>query len=302
MKVLVTGANGLLGHKLIRQLHGDPEIELIASGRRSSAPYFPDVTYCPLDIADSKAVFVAMDNYKPDAVIHTAAMTNVDKCAQDQSGCRKTNVDAVKFLTSACEANETRLIYLSTDFVFDGKHGPLDESATPAPVNYYGECKAEAEAIVSASNISWAIIRTVLVYGITPDLSRSNIVLWVKENLERNKPINVVNDQFRTPTLAEDLADGCVRVLKKNAAGIFHISGEEMLTPYDIAIRTADYFKLDRSLITPVDSAFLKQPALRPARTGFIIEKAKRELGYEPHSFDDGLRILAAQINDRRLS
>ncbi len=302
MNVLVTGANGLLGHKLIRLLHSDPEAELIASGRRSAVPFFQDVKYCPMDITDADAVFAAMNKHKPDAVIHTAAMTNVDLCVKDPEGCRKTNVDAVKFLTSACEANETRFIYLSTDFIFDGKHGPLDESATPAPVNFYGECKAEAEVIVSESKLSWAIIRTVLVYGITPDLSRSNIVLWVKDNLEQGKPINVVNDQFRTPTLAEDLADGCVRVLRKNATGIFHISGEEMLTPYDIAIRAAEYFKLDRSLITPVDSAFLKQPARRPARTGFIIDKAKRELGYQPRSLDEGLSILAAQISNRSLS
>lgn len=302
MKVLVTGANGLLGHKLIRLLHRDPEVDLIASGRRPTLPFLQGTTYCPLDITDSAAVTAVMLRYKPDVVIHTAAMTNVDQCDQDREGCRKVNVDAVEYLVKSCEANATRLIYLSTDFVFDGKHGPLDESAIPAPVNYYGECKAEAESIVSNSNTPWAIIRTVLVYGITPDLSRSNIVLWVKNSLEQGKAINVVNDQFRTPTLAEDLADGCVRVLRKNASGIFHISGEEMLTPYDIAIRTANYFSLDRSLITPADSAFLKQPARRPAKTGFIIRKAKRELGYQPHSFEEGLRTLAAQINDRSLS
>lgn len=302
MKVFVTGANGLLGHKLIRLLQQDPDVELTASARRSSAPYLPGVAYCQLDITDSDAVFAAILRYKPDAVIHTAAMTNVDQCEQDMAGCRKTNVDAVSFLVRACEAVQSRLIYLSTDFVFDGKYGPLDESATPAPVNFYGVCKAEAESIVKAGNVPWAIIRTVLVYGITPDLSRSNIVLWVRNNLEQGKPINVVNDQFRTPTLAEDLAEGCSLVLKKNAAGIFHISGDEMLTPFDIAIRTAEYFNLDRTLITPVDSGFLKQPARRPARTGFIIAKAQRELGYRPHSFDEGLRILDAQVRDRRLS
>src|SRR5690606_24889096 len=111
--------------------------------------YFQGIPYSPIDITDSDAVAAAIRSHKPQAVIHTAAMTNVDQCDQDREGCRQTNVDAVRYLTNACETNKTRLIYLSTDFVFDGKHGPLDECAMPAPVNYYGECKAEAESIVA---------------------------------------------------------------------------------------------------------------------------------------------------------
>jgi len=136
----------------------------------------------------------------------------------------------------------------------------------------------------------------VLVYGITSDMSRSNIVLWVKNNLEQGKTIQVVNDQWRTPTLAEDLAVGCYLAAKKKAQGIYHISGKDFLSPYDIAIKTAEFFKLDKSLITPTDSSLFKQPARRPLTTGFIIDKARKELGYEPHSFDEGIAMLASQI------
>jgi dTDP-4-dehydrorhamnose reductase len=127
-------------------------------------------------------------------------------------------------------------------------------------------------------------------------MSRSNIVLWVKKNLEVKKAIRVVNDQWRTPTLAEDLAMGCYLAAVKKATGIFNISGKDFITPYHIAIKAADFFKLDKSLIQDVDSTIFKQPAKRPLKTGFIIDKAKKQLGYEPHSFEEGISIMASQL------
>jgi dTDP-4-dehydrorhamnose reductase len=145
----------------------------------------------------------------------------------------------------------------------------------------------------------WAILRTVLVYGVAHDMSRSNIVLWVKKSLEEGKPIKVVDDQWRTPTLAEDIAMGCWLAAEKKASGIYHVSGEEMMTPFQIALRTARFFKLDESLITKTDSTQFRQPAPRPLRTGFIIEKAKKELGYKPHSFETGLELIKKQIENQ---
>jgi dTDP-4-dehydrorhamnose reductase len=200
-------------------------------------------------------------------------------------------------MISACAVNNIHLVHVSTDFIFDGSDGPLAEDEAPNPVNYYGESKLAGEQLIQKSKIDWAILRTVLVYGITHDMSRSNIVVWVKNNLEAGKEIQVVNDQWRTPTLAEDLAMGCYLAAIKKAKGIYHISGKDFLTPYDIAIATADYFKLDKSLIKATDSSKFTQPAKRPPKTGFIIDKAKRDLGYEPHSFLEGIAILAGQIH-----
>ena len=233
---------------------------------------------------------------KPDVIIHTAAMTQVDQCETDRDLCWQVNVTGVEHIIAACAENHSHLIHVSTDFIFDGSHGPLDETAVPRPVNYYGESKLAGEQAVQKSKIHWAILRTVLVYGVTPDMSRSNIVLWVKKSLEDGKTIQVVNDQWRTPTLAEDLAQGCYRAAIKKATGIYHISGEEMMTPYDIAMATAEFFKLNKSLIKPATSATFRQPAMRPPKTGFIIEKARRELGYQPHSFQAGLALLATQL------
>lgn len=296
MKILVTGSNGLLGQKLTQLLQHDSSLELIATARGASSVTINRGIYRPMDITDAEQVEKVITEVKPDVVINTAAMTNVDQCETQREACWRVNVTAVENLIAACRKAKAHLIHVSTDFVFDGSHGPLDETEKPSPVNYYGESKLAAEQCVINSDLSWSIVRTVLVYGITNDMSRSNIVLWVKRSLEEGKTIQVVNDQWRTPTLAEDLAMGCYLAAKKGATGIFHISGKDFLSPYDIAIKTAQYFSLDQSLIKPTDSAQFKQPARRPLTTGFSIEKARKELRYEPHSFEEGLHILAQQI------
>ncbi|MGB3466900.1 MAG: sugar nucleotide-binding protein, partial [Cyclobacteriaceae bacterium] len=149
------------------------------------------------------------------------------------------------------------------------------------------------------SGIRWAIARTVLVYGIAHDMSRSNIILWVKKSLEEGTAIRVVNDQWRTPTLAEDLAKGCYLIAEKQAEGIFNISGKDLLNPYQMAIMTADYFGLDKSLITEVDGSTFTQPAKRPPKTGFVLDKAQSVLAYEPVSFKEGIAILAEQLSKK---
>lgn len=294
MKILVTGSNGLLGQKLVTLLQRE-NVQLIATARSASVQKIKG-EFQLLDVTDRKQVDTVIASAKPDMIIHTAAMTQVDDCETKRETCWLNNVTSVEYLVDACLTNNVHLVHISTDFIFDGSHGPLDEEAKPNPVNYYGESKLAAEKIIQQSKISWSILRTVLVYGVLNDLSRSNIVLWVKKSLEEGKSISVVNDQWRTPTLAEDLATGCYLAAIKKARGIFNISGKDFITPFDIAMKTAEFFKLDSSLIKATDSTQFKQPARRPLKTGFIIDKAKKELGYEPHSFLEGLEILSRQL------
>ena len=296
MRILVTGANGLLGQKLSQLLDQDPDIDLIATSRGPSRVALTRGVYVTLDVTDASAISQVLTTHRPDAVIHTAAMTQVDQCETEREACWLQNVTAVEYLCNACQAMGVHLIHISTDFVFDGAHGPLDERAEPHPISHYGESKLAAEQLVQSLTTPWTIVRTVLVYGVTKDQSRSNIVLWVKASLEADKSIRVVDDQWRTPTLAEDLAEGCRRIAGKKATGIYHISGEEMMTPYTIALRTADCFGLDKALIQRTDSEEFKQPAKRPRKTGFIIDKAKRDLGYSPHSFQEGLELVRKQL------
>ena len=136
-----------------------------------------------------------------------------------------------------------------------------------------------------------------IVYGVTDDVQRSNIILWTKNSLEQGKDIRVINDQFRGPTLAEDLAEACYQAAIRKATGIFHVSGREVISILDIANKVADFFQLDKKYIHPVSTAELNQPAKRPLRTGFIISKAEKELGYRPHSIDEGIEIVIKQMS-----
>lgn len=296
-KILITGSNGLLGQKLVSLLIQYPDIQLIATSRgKNRLPFTNGYEYQEMDITNAQQVAEVVEKVRPDVIIHTAAMTNVDQCEAEKELCWAMNVKALEYLTEACEKHIVFLCHLSTDFVFDGKSGPYSEEDKPSPISFYGWSKYAAEEVVKRSKCTWSIVRTVLVYGITNDMSRSNIILWVKDSLEQQKSIKVVTDQFRTPTLAEDLAMGCWLVVDKKAEGIFHISGKDFLTPYQMAIKTAEFFQLDKSLITPVDSSNFTQPAKRPARTGFVLDKAVSVLGYNPVSFEKGIEILAGQI------
>lgn len=295
-KVLITGANGLLGQKLVQQLVEEGEFKVLATGRGACRLPGKGFRYLALDIEHEKSVRALLSQEQPSVIIHGAAMTNVDTCELQQEACYQANVLATKYLVEAAEQIDAHFIFVSTDFIFEGNEGPLDETADPNPVNFYGQTKLEGESIVMKSKLNWAIARTVLVFGIAHDLSRSNIVLWVKENLEAGKEIQVVDDQFRTPTLAEDLAEGCILIAKRGAQGIYHISGPDFLTPYQMALITAEFFGLDQSLIKKTDSFKFTQPARRPLRTGFLIEKARKQLGYEPKTFRTAIGILSKQI------
>ncbi len=298
MKILITGANGLLGQKLVSIL-GDSKHSILASGqgdcRILNLP--ENVSYRPCNVTNEEEVKQTWKDFQPDAVIHTAAMTNVDECELNPEKCQVQNVIATQNVIYACEMVGAQLIHLSTDFIFDGSSGPYSEMDKPNPISIYGQSKLDAETLVQKASCPWSIVRTVLVYGIAPGLSRSNIILWVKASLEQGKEIQVVDDQFRTPTLAEDLATGCILIAEKKAEGIFNISGKDFLTPYEMAIQTADFFSLNKGLIKQATAATFTQPAKRPPRTGFDISKAVQELGYNPHSFREGIEILATQFN-----
>lgn len=300
MKILITGANGLLGQKLVSLLNEQKGIDVIATsqGKRKLPQNLSEIMYACLDVTDKQEVHDAVSFFKPDFIIHTAAFTDVDKCEIQREKCWKVNVEATENIVKAAEHSNSFLLHISTDFIFDGKEGPYDEKAIPNPVNHYGRSKLAAENIIKNSSLKWSIARTLSIYGHAPLLNRSNIILWVKNNLEKKNTIPVVNDQWRTPTLAEDLALGCFLILKNKQQGVINVSGKELLTPYEMAIKTADFFQLDKQYIKEVDSSSFKQVASRPPKTGLIINKAETLLNYHPHTFSEGISILAQQIED----
>lgn len=297
-RILITGSNGLLGQKLVYGYKDNPAFKLLATARgRNRMLDTAGYQYREMDITDRKSVFKVLGEEKPDVVINSAAMTNVDACELNHDACDMLNSTAVQYLVDACNQFNIHLIHLSTDFIFDGKDGPYREDDDPSPLSYYGHSKLKSEEIVKKATCSWTIVRTVLVIGITEGMSRSNIVLWAKGALEKGQQINVVSDQFRTPTLAEDLAMGCMLIAEKRATGIFNISGKDFMSIYELVQHVAEFWNLDKSLIKPSTSDNLGQPAKRPPITGFQLQKAMDELGYNPHSFKQALALIDKQIS-----
>lgn len=296
-KILVTGSNGLLGQKLTDLLRYHSDYELIASSKGENRyPETTGYTYEQLDVTDYTDIERLILKYQPYAVIHTAAMTNVDQCETEKEACQKLNVDSVAHLISLAKKHPFYLVHLSTDFIFDGTAGPYVETDIPNPLSLYGHSKNDAELLLLASDLNYSILRTIIVYGVAAAMSRSNIVLWAKGALEKGSPIKVVNDQYRMPTLAEDLAKACLLAIEKRAQGIYHISGIDYMSVIEMVRRIASFFKLDDSIIEETDSSTLNQAAPRPPKTGFILNKAIEELGYAPHSFEEGLAIVQKQL------
>ncbi len=299
MKVLLTGSNGLLGQKLVALLHQLPGVELVATARGTNrlAAHYPALRFLPLDVADPAQVQHVLAQEQPSHLLHTAALTQVDDCELNQAACWLQNVTAVEHLAAACAQLSIHLTHLSTDFIFNGEEALLTEDAQPDPISHYGASKLAAERVVQrTAGLRWAIARTVLVYGTSAAGGRSNLVLWVRDSLLKKQQIKVVDDQWRTPTLAEDLAQGCWLLARQSALGIYHLSGRELLTPYQMAQQVAATFELDSSLLQRVDNQIFTQSARRPPRTGFRIDKAERELGYQPHSFAEGLALVKQQL------
>ena len=293
-KILITGSNGLLGQKLIKHLVNSKEFDFLAtSSGVNRVTTYSGFKYQSLDITNEIEVKSIINSYLPDIVINTAAMTNVDACESAKEECWKLNVDAVSYLLSGCEKIGAQLIHLSTDFVFDGEDGPYKEDDKPNPLSYYGQSKLAAEELlINSSYTNWSIARTIIVFGQGDNLSRSNIVLWAKSALEKGDPLTIVDDQYRSPTFADDLAKGCLLIAAKNAKGIYHLSGKDYMSILELVNRVAEFYNLDASIVSPIKSLSLNQAAKRPPKTGFILDKAVQDLGYNPLSFEEGLDLL----------
>lgn len=293
IKVVITGSNGLLGQSLLKLLLKDKEkYQVFGFSRGVNRSGREDFSYESIDITDEKKLKVTLKEIQPNFIINTAAMTQVDDCENKKEACDLLNITVVKWLSEISEDLNAHLIHISTDFIFDGKKGNYKETDIANPLSYYGLSKLKSEEILTQSNIDYTILRTILVYGKVFDMSRSNIVLWVKEMLEKGKEITIVNDQYRTPTYVEDLALACKISMDKKATGIYHISSSELLSVFEIAQQIAEVFNLDKKMIKPISTSTLNQIAPRPTKTGFNLSKTNKELNFYPKSFKEDLQIF----------
>ena len=295
-RVLVIGSNGLLGQKMAELLfRGSPHAITLSSIEAEPAVVYQSAEYIPLDITSRKDVRRVIGAVEPDVIVNCAAMTNVDACEQEKELAWRINVGGVEHLVDAAKRANSYLVHLSTDYIFDGRGGPYNEDDRPSPISYYGKTKLASENVLRASGLPYCIGRTMVLYGFAPHV-RPNFVLWLIQNLERNMPVRVVDDQRGNPTFVDDLAYGLLRAIELERTGVYNLAGREIVSRYEFACTVATVFGLDASLISPVKTSEFAQPAPRPLNSGLITLKAEVELGYKASPMETALAVLKTQL------
>lgn len=290
LNFFITGASGLVGGALYKTL-AEKCPGLCQGSYRTRAR--PGLLF--LDIEDREAAGEAFQRLKPEVVIHCACNAYVDYCQEHQEEAYRANVLGTENVTLACARVGARLVFLSTDYIFDGRSGPYSEDAPPHPISYYGWTKLKGEEIVAKNEAGFLIFRTAWVYG--QDRDEKNFVQRLIQNNQKRVETQVPSDQFNSPTLVNNLVEAAIELISAGKSGIYHLAGSQVLDRYSFSLLAADIFGLDKSLILPKRTSELNQPAPRPLKGGLDIFKAKRELKTKLMSPEEGLKAFKAELD-----
>jgi dTDP-4-dehydrorhamnose reductase len=293
-RILVVGANGMLGQRTLEFYLKFDNIELLATSVEDKS-VFENIDYFQSDISNRNEIKKVVYDFCPDFIINAAAYTNVDKSETERELAWKINVKGVEYLSDAARVLDSHLIHISTDYIYDGKNGPYTENDIPNPLGYYARTKLASENTLKISGSRNTILRTNVLYG-TAKFSRPDFVKWVVDSLRAKKEIKIVDDQINNPTFIDDLVQGINKVVELRKEGIYNIGGNEFLSRYDFTILIAEYFNLDQSLIKKIKTVELNQPARSPLKSGFITIKAQSELGYKPHTIHQTLELMKTEL------
>jgi dTDP-4-dehydrorhamnose reductase len=295
-RVLITGSNGLLGQKVVEIFANCNAYNLLLTSRQPESVFEEGfLPYVSLDVSQKPKVRTVIEEFEPDIIINTAAMTDVDKCETDREAAWHANVSSVENLVHSAKLSGAKLVHISTDYVFDGKAGPYNELDRPNPLSYYGRTKLAGENLIRTSGVDHAIVRTMVLYGMGFNV-KLNFALWLLKNLSEEKPVRIVDDQIANPTLADDLAHAILRIVELERGGLYHVAGTDLVSRYDFALMFAKIFSCNKKLITPIKTSSLKQAAARPLKSGFITLKAETDLGVKMYGMERGLTMLKNQL------
>jgi dTDP-4-dehydrorhamnose reductase len=291
LKILVIGSTGLLGSKLTPKL--DKLYEIYPTYNTNQLEHNNSIK---VNILVHRQIEKNIIELKPDVIIHLAAMTHVDNCEKNPELTYQVNTQSTINILKNAEKTSSQLVFLSTDYVFNGEKGNYSERDQPDPINIYGKTKYEAEKAILHSEIESTIIRTSVMYGNTPGSGKTNFVIWVINQLMEKKPISIITDQTVSPTYNQNLANMITEIVERKLTGIYNLSGDTQINRFDFSKKIAEQFELDKNLITPTISEKMLWIAKRPKNSTLLNNKASNTLYNKPEKLEDSLKKLKMEF------
>ncbi len=297
MRMLITGANGLLGSRLLSlAVQAGHEV---FGGYLSNTP--PQGRPVKLDLRDESSIAEAFRQSRPEVVFHCAALTDVDKCETEKADAVKINVEGTRLAARAAVRIGSAFFYVSTDYVFSGSKGLYTEDDPTDPINFYGLTKLQGEREVIASGARYLIARPSVIYGARPASGKVNFALWLIGSLAKSSSVKVISDQYVSPTLNTSLAEMLLAACEQGLTGIYHMSGATRVSRYDFALRLAEAFGFDQSLIEKASLSDFqsKWKARRPADSSLDVTKASSALKVKPMVLNQALEQLKREVYEK---
>jgi len=288
VRIVVTGAGGLLGKKIISVFSKNYEVIGVYHNSKPETE-----SYLQLDLSKVENVR-EIEKEKPDVIIHAAALTDVDKCEENPDLAKLLNYEVTKEIAKI----PAFIVYISTDYVFDGERGNYKEDDKPNPVNVYGLTKLMGEEAIKRSE-EYLIVRTSTPYGSNPASGKDNFALWLLKKLKNNERVRIVNDQVTSPTLNTSFALMLKEAVERRIKGVIHLADASQISRYDFSVNLARVFNLDESLITPISINEIKWKAKRPRNSSLNVEKAMEMLSNKPLSVNEALKKLKEEMKEQ---
>jgi len=289
LKFLVTGSAGLIGRQVVKDLS---ETHEVFSCYNKSKPEHGNII--KMDLLNHEMISNVMSEKKPDVVIHLGAMTAVDLCETDQDSAFKINSQATEILAKESSKMNTFIVYVSTDYVFDGNTGMYEENDATNPLGFYGKSKLLGEKSIQNFSSNWCIARTSTPFGLHP--TKKSFPIWVIENLQKQKQIDVLTDQFTSPTYVPSLSRMLIEISERHLTGIIHVAGASKISRYEMASLVSDKLGLDGKLLREISMNDIKWEAQRPKDSSLNVSKAISTLNQKPQKIDHDVNLFIDEI------
>jgi len=289
LKVLVTGSAGLVGRQVVKDLSNSHQV---FSCYNESKPEYGDSV--KMDLKNHEMISSILTEKKPEIVIHLGAMTGVDLCEKERTSASEINTKATEIIAKECSKLNSFLVYVSTDYVFDGNLGMYKEDNVTNPLGFYGESKLEGEKVVQNFSTNWCIARTSTPFGLHP--TKKSFPMWVIENLQKQKQIDILIDQFTSPTYIPNLSRMLIEISERRITGVIHAAGASKISRYQMASMVSDKLNLDGTLLKQISINKMKWVAQRPKDSSLDVSRASSILNEKPQKIDQSLNLFIDEM------